>query len=313
VHWFKCDLRTKDNKGLHLASEKAKEKGVPLIGIYIVSPQDFEAYLTAPVRVDFILRTLEVLKEDLGKLDIPLYVETVEKRKALPGRILELLKEWNASHLYANAEYEPDELQREAKMVHSCLENGIAMDVVADTCVVSPGELISGTGKQYSVYTPWFRAWTAHVHSNTHLLDLFDTPNKNPSTARKNFATLFASKIPDAPFNKKLTDEEKQRFRRTRSTPTPPQILLRNHQHLRPQTQLPRLQRNLFPKRPLLQRHPKHPNSHPHSARPQHHHQKPQRGQKRNQDLDQRGSLAGFLQTRLNTLTIAIRMHEQTV
>jgi hypothetical protein len=58
VHWFKCDLRTKDNNSLHLASEKAKEKGVPLIGMYIVSPQDFEAHLTAPVRVDFILRTL---------------------------------------------------------------------------------------------------------------------------------------------------------------------------------------------------------------------------------------------------------------
>ena len=81
VHWFKCDLRTKDNKSLHLASEKAKEKGVPLIAIYIVSPQDFQAHLTAPVRVDFILRTLEVMKQDLAKLDIPLYVETVEKRK----------------------------------------------------------------------------------------------------------------------------------------------------------------------------------------------------------------------------------------
>ena len=27
VHWFKCDLRTKDNKALHLASEKAKAHG----------------------------------------------------------------------------------------------------------------------------------------------------------------------------------------------------------------------------------------------------------------------------------------------
>ena len=31
VHWYKCDLRTRDNKGLYLASEKAKSKGVPLI------------------------------------------------------------------------------------------------------------------------------------------------------------------------------------------------------------------------------------------------------------------------------------------
>lgn len=55
VHWFKCDLRTNDNKALHLASEKAKASGVQLICIYIVSPQDFQAHVTSAVRVDFIL------------------------------------------------------------------------------------------------------------------------------------------------------------------------------------------------------------------------------------------------------------------
>ncbi|PVH77287.1 putative Deoxyribodipyrimidine photo-lyase [Cadophora sp. DSE1049] len=213
VHWFKCDLRTKDNKSLHLASEKAKEKGVPLIATYIVSPQDFEAHLTAPVRVDFILRTLEIMKKDLAKVDVPLYVETVEKRRNIQGRILELLEEWGASHLFANVEYEVDELRREAKMVRACLEKGIAMDVVPDTCVVSPGELTSGTGKQYSVYSPWYRAWVAYIHDDPKVLDLFDAPGKNPGTAREKFKKLFDSSIPSAPVNKKLTDEEKKRFK----------------------------------------------------------------------------------------------------
>jgi deoxyribodipyrimidine photo-lyase len=113
----------------------------------IINPQDFEAHLTAPVRVDFALRSLEVLKADLDKLNIPLYVEAVEKRKAIPGRVLELLQEWGASHLFCNMEYEVDELRREARMVRSCLGKGIAMDVTPDTCVASPGELQSGTGK----------------------------------------------------------------------------------------------------------------------------------------------------------------------
>ncbi|KAG9232939.1 putative Deoxyribodipyrimidine photo-lyase [Amylocarpus encephaloides] len=213
VHWFKCDLRTKDNKALDTASETAKEKGVPLVAMYIVSPQDFEAHLTAPVRVDFILRTLEVLKEELAMLDIPLYVETVEKRKTIPDRIMELLKEWNARHLFANLEYEVDELRREAELVRSCLENGVAFDVMADTCIVSPGELTSGTGKQYSVYTPWFRAWIAYIHEHNDVLDLFGPPSKNPSSARKRFSKIFDSKIPSAPSNKKITDEEKTRFK----------------------------------------------------------------------------------------------------
>ncbi|MCJ1429315.1 hypothetical protein MMC29_007228, partial [Sticta canariensis] len=213
VHWFKCDLRIEDNRALNLASEKAKEQNVPLICLYLVSPQDFKAHMTSAVRVDFILRTLETLKKDLGKLDIPLYVETVEKRKAIPDRIFELCEKWGASHLFANIEYEVDELRREAKIVTKGIEKGIAVEVVSDTCVVAPGELSSKTGNQYAVYTPWFRAWIAYLHANPDQLDLFSPPGKNPADTRSTFKDLFESKIPNAPENKKLTAEEMKRFR----------------------------------------------------------------------------------------------------
>lgn len=213
VHWFQWDLRTKDNKGLHMASKKAQEKGVPLVTMYIVSPQDYEAHLTSPVRVDFALRTLAVLKEDLAALNIPLYVETVPKRRNIDERVLELFDDWGVSHVYKNVEYEVDELRRDARMVRKCIERGIAMDVTPDTCVVAPGELHTGAGKQYSVYSPWFRAWVSHIHNNLDLLNLFGPPSKNPENAREKFAKLFESSIPDAPENKRLGDEEKTRFR----------------------------------------------------------------------------------------------------
>ena len=133
VHWFKRDLRIADNQALRRASEKAKSKNVPLICLYIVSPQDFKAHMTSPVRVDFILRTLEVLREDLGEFDIPLYMETVEKRKSIPERVLELCESWGASHLFANIEYEVDELRREALLTKKAAEKGISVDVVPDT------------------------------------------------------------------------------------------------------------------------------------------------------------------------------------
>ncbi|RFU73580.1 deoxyribodipyrimidine photo-lyase [Trichoderma arundinaceum] len=212
VHWFKMDLRHTDNRSLALASAKAKEAGVPLICLYIVSPQDFEAHLTAPVRVDFMLRTLSVLKADLAALDIPLYVETVDKRKKIPHRILELMNEWGSNHLFANIEYEVDELRREAQMIRHFAENNKSLEVVHDTCVVPPGELRSGSGKQYAVYTPWYRAWMAHIHENLDLLELYDRPEKNPDGVRKKFEHLFDCRIPDAPKNKRLSDEEKKKF-----------------------------------------------------------------------------------------------------
>ena len=213
VHWYKCDLRTFDNKALHLASQKAKTKGVPLICIYLISPQDFKAHMTSPARVDFILRSLEVLQEDLGRLDIPLYVETVEKRRRMPERIFELCEEWGASHLYANIEYEVDELRREARMVREGLAKGVAVTAVADTCIVAPGELASGTGNQYAVYTPWFRAWVAYLHKHPGHLHLYDPPAPNPPNTREDFRSLFESPIPSAPPNKSLDSSETSRFR----------------------------------------------------------------------------------------------------
>ncbi|KAG9551021.1 deoxyribodipyrimidine photo-lyase, partial [Aureobasidium melanogenum] len=213
VHWFKRDLRTKDNRALHLASEKAKSKGVPLICLFIVSPQDYQAHLTAPVRVDFELRTLQVLKEDLAKKDIPLYVETVEIRKNVPGRIIELCQKWGANHIFCNIEYEVDELRREASLTTSCLEKGIDFHAVHDDVVAPPGDLTTGQGKQFSVYTPWYKAWIRHIHANPTILDEFASPDQNPASARKKYADLFEAAIPSAPENKKLSEEEKERFR----------------------------------------------------------------------------------------------------
>jgi deoxyribodipyrimidine photo-lyase len=212
VYWFKMDLRITDNRALWEASEKAREAGVALICIYVVSPEDFEAHLTAPIRVDFMMRTLHILKADLADLDIPLYVETVQKRKEIPERIIDFMEEWDASHLFANMEYEVDELRREAKMVKMCMDRGLAVELFHDTCVVPPGALKTGSGKQYAVYSPWYRSWVAHIHANPELLMTFEPPSKNSPAAREKVAALFDCQIPDVPDNKRLSQDDAKRF-----------------------------------------------------------------------------------------------------
>lgn len=212
VHWFKMDLRTRDNSALSMASDLAKGAGVPLIALYVISPQDWEAHFAAPIRVDFTLRTLEVLKADLDALDIPLHIETVDKRKDVPARIISLLEEWGADYLFANMEYEVDELRREAKMVRTLAEKGKAFEIVHDTCVVPPGKLKTGAGKQYAVYSPWYRSYVAHIHTNLELLEEAGAPVKNPSLAREKYGKLFGSKIPEAPASKRLSAEDTKRY-----------------------------------------------------------------------------------------------------
>lgn len=212
VHWFKRDLRLEDNRGLSLASQLAKEKGIPLVCVYIVSPQDYQAHATSAVRVDFELRTLEVMKADLAELNIPLYVTTIEKRTNVPGHLLDKCKEWGAKHVFCNIEYEVDELRREVKMVEKCLKEGINFTAVHDDVVVSPGALMTGAGKQYSVYSPWFKAWIKYIHEHPHVLNASPPPSSNKETAKQNFSDIFSAPIPTAPSNKLLSKDEQERF-----------------------------------------------------------------------------------------------------
>lgn len=212
VHWFKSDLRLHDSRALHTACQFAKENQVPLIGLYIVSPEDWTAHLTSPARVDFTLRTLKRLQQDLGELDIPLHMETQEKRNAIPKRIVELCQQWGAKNLYANIEYEVDELRREAKLVRLCADNDINFTATHDTCVVTPGALASQQGKQYSVYTPWYRSWLAFLKENPDYLEVSEEPGPNPGNARQQFKDLFDCKVPAAPKTHILSDEDQKRL-----------------------------------------------------------------------------------------------------
>ncbi|XP_014557445.1 hypothetical protein COCVIDRAFT_97319 [Bipolaris victoriae FI3] len=212
MHWFKRDLRVRDNTGLSKAAALAKSKGIGLVAVWIMSPQDWEAHLVSPPKCDFELRSVQLLKQELDELDIPLYIETAHERKNIKKRLVELALEWNVKNVFCNLEYEPDELRREERLVRMMLAKGINMDPQHDDCVVPPGSLKTGTGKQYAVYTPWYRAWVAYLHAHPHLLNERSMPEKNPAGFRENFIKLFDSRVPDLPECKSLTAEEKERF-----------------------------------------------------------------------------------------------------
>jgi deoxyribodipyrimidine photo-lyase len=211
IHWFKRDLRIRDNTGLSKAAALAKENGIGIVGVWFVSPQDWEAHLVSPAKCDFELRSVEMMRKELDELDIPLWIETVPKRADVPVRLMDIATGCKAKNVFCNIEFEPDELHREARLVRFMEAEGINFEPQHDDCVVPPGSLKTGGGKQYAVYSPWFRQWIAHLHAHPHLLNERPMPTKNPSGFRKKYARLFNAKIPDLPGSKSLTDEEKTR------------------------------------------------------------------------------------------------------
>lgn len=214
IHWFKRDLRVRDNTGLSKASQLAKSKGVGVIAVWLMSPQDWEAHLVSPAKCDFELRSVALLKKELDDLDIPLYIETVDVRKEVPKRLLALAKEWDVKNIFCNLEYEPDELRREGRLIRWAAEQDINFEPCHDDCVVPPGSVQTGGGRQYAVYSPWFRAWIAYLHANPHVLNERPMPEKNPSAFKKKFKSLYDHDIPSAPKSKALDPEQKERFSR---------------------------------------------------------------------------------------------------
>lgn len=138
VNWFRTDLRVPDNTSLHTAAQRGS-----VIGLYVWCPEDLDAHSVSPAKIDFMLRSLAVLREDLEKLDIPLWVETVERREDVPTRVVQLTEAWGARHVFANMEYEVDELRRDTECVQLGIDSGVAVEMLHDTCVVPPGILVT--------------------------------------------------------------------------------------------------------------------------------------------------------------------------
>ncbi|KAF9690688.1 hypothetical protein EKO04_011446 [Ascochyta lentis] len=212
MHWFKRDLRIRDNTGLSKASALAEELGCGVVGVWILSPQDWDAHLVSPAKCDFELRSVAVLRQELSELDIPLHIEVVEKRRDVPARLVQLAKQWSVKSVFCNIEYEPDELRREEKLVRLMVEEGIEFAPQHDDCVVPPGTLKTGGGKQYAVYSPWYRSWVSYLHAHPYVLDERPMPSKNPPSFREQYKYLFDAKTPEAPKSKQLPSDDRDRL-----------------------------------------------------------------------------------------------------
>jgi deoxyribodipyrimidine photo-lyase len=84
-------------------------------------------------------------------MNIPLYTITHTPRRSLPERVLGFMHEINATCVYANMEYEVDELRRDIQLCTLAKNHNIHVAVVHDKLVIEPGVLSTKQGKPYMV------------------------------------------------------------------------------------------------------------------------------------------------------------------
>ncbi|KAI1268239.1 DNA photolyase, FAD-binding/Cryptochrome [Xylariaceae sp. FL1019] len=208
LHWFRSkDLRAEDNTALRRASEKAKEGG-GLIACFLYSPEDLQWHGTSPARSDFMFESLRLLGERLGELDIPLVVLTAEEKGLKGERIVEFVKKHDVSHVFANFEYEVDELRRDLDLLGRLDKEDVRFELHHDQTVVVPGTLKTGSGGPMKVFTPYHKAWLSEVSDDPSLIDTVSLPEKNDKAVGEKMKDLFGGKMPDLPKDKKFPSEK---------------------------------------------------------------------------------------------------------
>jgi deoxyribodipyrimidine photo-lyase len=211
VHWFRPkDLRIQDNTGLHHASQLAQSSKKPLICIYLHCPAEESWHGTSPARMDFMIEGLKTMQKELKELNIPLVFLQSEKRTEHVSTIAKFLKGNDVSHVFANFEYEVDELRRDIGLLKE-VGNDVQVSIYHDQTVVEPGTMTTGAGKPMKVFSPYHRAWLDVVKQDPQLLDTQPPPAKNDTSAAKALKSLFDSKPPTPAKDKQFSSEEERK------------------------------------------------------------------------------------------------------
>ncbi|CAA7259870.1 unnamed protein product [Cyclocybe aegerita] len=217
VYWMRmADLRIHDNRALSRASDQAQKDGIPLIVLFIISPQDYIAHDRGARRIDFTVRNLALLKTSFSDLHIPLQVVTHIPRKTIPYCALSFCEKYDATTLFANIEYEVDELRRDLEICKLAATKGIQANFFHNKCVIEPGIIVTKQDKAYAVYSPYQRNWIATLNANIpYYLEECPDPVANDENVRssKIFAKLFDTGVPDYIEGFRLDDADREKMK----------------------------------------------------------------------------------------------------
>lgn len=151
IHWFRRDLRVTDNVAL---SEAAKRAEV-VIPLFIFE----DAFRTGPdvgaARLAFLLQSVESLRNNLSELGHTLVVRCGKSEEILPA----FAKETGAQCVFANKRYEPYTQRRDERITGALLKMGVGFELFKDAVVWEEQEILNQTGKPYTVFTPYSKAW----------------------------------------------------------------------------------------------------------------------------------------------------------
>lgn len=166
ICWLRRDLRLHDQAALFEAL-----KSGPTVALFIFDREILDRLEDRDdARVQFIHQTLNQLA-----LDIAAAGGTLITRYGHPLTVWKtLLEEFPIAAVYANHDYEPYAIQRDKDIKTLLNQRGIGFHTFKDQVIFEKDEVLSATGKPYTVYTPYSKTWLKKLE-NTYYLKSYPT------------------------------------------------------------------------------------------------------------------------------------------
>lgn len=150
--WFRRDLRSYDHAALHAALNAS-------LHVHCAFVFDTEILDKLPSRcdrrVEFLHASVAELAQALQALGGGLIVVHGRAREEIPR----LARRLGVEAVYANRDYEPDAVGRDAAVAQALEAAGIAFFAGKDQVLFERDEILTQAGKTFTAFTPYRNAW----------------------------------------------------------------------------------------------------------------------------------------------------------
>lgn len=215
IHWFRRDLRIKDNTALfHALSQNNNVQCIFIFDENIINELPKNDH-----RISFIYDTLVNINYELNK-----YGTSIEIFKGDPIDVFKkIILDNEINSIYFNKDYEPYTINRDNSIEKLLSKQNIKVKSYKDHVIFEEKEITKDDNKPYTIYTPYSKKWLKKIHETKiteyNIIPFLNNFKKNKNLNIKSREELDFIKSDTLVYDFNSTDEIILSYEKTRNYP----------------------------------------------------------------------------------------------